>query len=203
MNAANAMKVAEEIIHLYQDHGSLEYAGEKVTQLEHAFQSAELARESGCDDEMILAAFLHDIGHICISEGHLQAMEGYGVMHHETLGGAWLKQRGFSDRLIQLVTAHVSAKRYLVATDPSYYESLSIASRKTLVYQGGPMSQEEAENFRQNPLFHEMLEMRQFDEKAKIEKVTNPDWDYLRDLIIQVQTQRALEVIRQYGQKRF
>lgn len=184
MLSHDSMKVADEIIRLYQDHGSLEYAGEEVTQLEHALQSMELARKAGCDDEMILAAFLHDIGHLCISEGHIQAMEGYGVMHHEKLGGAWLKQRGFSSRLIQLVTAHVNAKRYLVATDVKYYDGLSVASRKTLDYQGGPMTTEEVEGFRNHPLFQEMILMRQFDEKAKEAQTTAPDWQYLKSLVV-------------------
>jgi phosphonate degradation associated HDIG domain protein len=184
MLSHESMKVADEIIRLYQDHGSLEYAGEAVTQLEHALQSMEMAREADCDEEMILAAFLHDIGHICISEGHIQAMEGYGVMHHEKLGGAWLKQRGFSSRLIQLVTAHVSAKRYLVATDPEYFNGLSVASRKTLEFQGGPMSPDEVAEFQNHPLFEEMILMRQFDEKAKEVQTTTPDWNYLKSLVV-------------------
>jgi predicted HD phosphohydrolase len=35
----------------------------------------------------------------------------------------------------QLVGAHVWAKRYLTATEPGYYEALSVTSKRTLKYQ--------------------------------------------------------------------
>jgi predicted HD phosphohydrolase len=47
------------------------------------------------------------------------------------------------------------------------YERLSEASRRTLEYQGGVMSAEEAEAFEQDPLCEVSLRMRQWDEQAK------------------------------------
>ena len=38
----------------------------------------------GFDDEVVLAAFFHDIGHICAQDA--QNMGGFGVVSHERLG---------------------------------------------------------------------------------------------------------------------
>ena len=51
---------------MYNWRDGEEYAGEKVSQLEHMVQ-AQLAEQRDFDEEVILAAFLHDIGHICES----------------------------------------------------------------------------------------------------------------------------------------
>lgn len=184
MEKEKAIHYADEIIKLYQQHGGNEYYGEPVTQLQHACQSAELAGEQGCDDEMILAAFLHDIGHICVAGHNATVMENYGVMNHEKIGAAFLRNRKFSDRLIQLVQAHVSAKRYLTFKDENYFIRLSEASKQTLVYQGGKMSHDEALEFENNPLFHEMIAMRKIDELAKDETKEPGDLSIYYQLIV-------------------
>ncbi len=179
-----ALQYADEIIELYQKHGGNEYYGEPVTQLQHACQSADLAKQQGCDEEMILAAFLHDIGHICVAEHDVKVMDNYGVMNHEKIGAAFLRNRKFSERLIELVQAHVSAKRYLMFKDETYYNRLSEASKKTLEFQGGKMSRDEAFIFEGNPLFDEMIAMRRIDELAKDETINAGDLQYYHQLII-------------------
>jgi 2-amino-1-hydroxyethylphosphonate dioxygenase (glycine-forming) len=169
MEQGKAIQLADEIIELYRKYGGNEYYGEPVTQLQHACQSAELAKQQECDDEMVLAAFLHDVGHICVAGHDVTVMQNYGVMNHEKIGAAFLSNRKFSDRLIQLVQAHVSAKRYLTHKDESYYNQLSEASKQTLIYQGGKMSHDEAVVFEQDPLFEQMITMRKIDEQAKDE----------------------------------
>jgi predicted HD phosphohydrolase len=47
---------------------------ETVSQLEHMSQSAQLAIEQGYDDEVVLAAFFHDIGHICVMQNASNSM---------------------------------------------------------------------------------------------------------------------------------
>lgn len=183
MNIDKARSIAEEIIEMYENHGGSAYAGEKVTQLEHMAQSAQLAEEQGHDEEVILAAFLHDIGHICVSSREAEEMDGFGIMDHEEVGAAFLQERGFSKRLIRLVEAHVEAKRYLTWKSPVYYEQLSEASKKTLEYQGGRMTEEEAKAFEQYPLFNLIIEMRRWDEAAKIEHQPVPDLSKYRDMI--------------------
>lgn len=169
---------------LYEQYGGSEYAGEKVTQLEHMVQAARLAEQEGYDEEVILAAFLHDVGHICVSAQDENAMDGWGIKDHEEVGAEYLRGKGFSKRLARLVASHVEAKRYLTWKDPLYYEQLSEASKKTLEYQGGPMLTDEAEAFEVHPLFSLIIKMRHWDDVAKIEHLEVGDLDKYRDMIV-------------------
>src|SRR5579862_7023039 len=144
MDTEAANKITEEIMSFYKHHGGEEYAGEKVTQLEHMAQAAQLAEEQGYDEEVILAAFLHDIGHISEAAKGDNEMDGFGIVDHEELGAEFLREKGFSKKIARLVESHVEAKRYLTYKDPAYYANLSAASKRTLEYQGGPMTAEEA-----------------------------------------------------------
>lgn len=148
-----------------------DYIGENVSQLTHALQAAQLAREDGNGNDIILAALLHDIGHLCAQPGS-EMMGNVGVKGHENIGARYLRTLGFSDKVAQLVEAHVLVKRYLTARDPGYYAKLSDASKTTLRYQGGPLSDEEASQFEQDPLFSLKVKMRMWDEAAK-----RTDWD--------------------------
>src|SRR5258708_15052329 len=106
MTSEQARKITDEIFELYENHGGAEYAGEKVTQLEHMVQAAQLAEEQGYDEEVILAAFLHDIGHISEAAkgdndtmSDLRRMDGFGIKDHEELGAEFLKEKGFSKKI--------------------------------------------------------------------------------------------------------
>lgn len=188
MTTVQAETITDEIMELYNGYGGNEYAGERVTQLEHMAQAAQLAEEQGFDEEVILAAFLHDIGHL--SETAEQGgtdprrMGAFGVKDHEELGAEFLRGKGFSKKLCRLVESHVEAKRYLTATNPAYYAELSDASKKTLEYQGGPMTSEEAAAFEQYPLFNLIVQMRKWDEQAKIEHKPLPDLQHYRRMIL-------------------
>jgi phosphonate degradation associated HDIG domain protein len=184
MDLNQSIQIADEIIAMYKDHGGEEYAGEKVSQLEHMAQSALLADQQGYDEEVVLAAFLHDIGHICVSAHGDQAMGEYGVKDHEEIGAAYLKEKGFSKKVVRLVESHVEAKRYLTYKDPDYYNRLSDASKKTLEYQGGKMDQDEAEAFEQYPLFDLIIKMRRWDEEAKLENMPIRDLEHFKLMII-------------------
>lgn len=184
MNNIQATNIANEIILLYEQYGGSEYAGEKVTQLEHMVQAARLAEQEGYDEEVILAAFLHDVGHICVSAQEENAMDGWGIKDHEEVGADYLSEKGFSKRLARLVASHVEAKRYLTWKDPLYYEQLSEASKKTLEYQGGPMLTDEAEAFEAHPLFSLIIKMRHWDDVAKIEHLEVGDLDKYRNMIV-------------------
>ena len=159
-------QVIDEVFALYERYGASAYIGEPVSQIEHMSQAAQLAMAEGFDDEVVLAAFFHDIGHICAADG-AGNMGGFGVVSHERLGADYLRRAGFSERLARLVEYHVQAKRYLTLREPGYYERLSEASRRTLEYQGGVMTEVEAENFERDPLCAISLRMRQWDELAK------------------------------------
>lgn len=161
----NHQQVVARVFGLYERFGASDYIGEPVSQLEHMSQAAQLAMAEGCDDEVVLAAFFHDIGHLC-AEG-ADNMGGYGVVSHERLGADYLREAGFSERLARLVEYHVQAKRYLTLREPGYYAQLSEASRRTLEYQGGVMSEAEADAFAADPLCALSLRIRRWDELAK------------------------------------
>ncbi len=184
MNNIQATAIANEIIQLYEQYGGSEYAGEKVTQLEHMVQAARLAEQDGYDEEVILAAFLHDIGHICVAARENNGMDGWGIKDHEEVGAGYLREKGFTKRLARLVESHVEAKRYLTWKDPSYYDQLSEASKKTLEYQGGPMMTDEAIAFEEHPLFPLIIKMRHWDDVAKIEHLGSGGLEKYRAMII-------------------
>ena len=160
----------EEIISLYKDFGNEDYIGEPVSQIEHMCQCAQLAEAAGADEEVILAAFFHDIGHLCeyaFPEKKLQHMDGVGIVDHEKLGYTYLISKGFSKKIALLVQSHVQAKRYLTYKYPEYFEQLSEASIKTLAFQGGVMTMAEATIFESDPLCPMYVQLRRWDEQAK------------------------------------
>jgi phosphonate degradation associated HDIG domain protein len=159
--------IINEVFALYEKHGNEDYIGEPVSQIEHMSQAAALAEEEGFDDEVILAAFFHDIGHLCVSNDEAKSMDGFGNVDHEKLGADYLRERGFSERLASLVESHVMAKRYLTFKDPEYYNQLSEASKATLEFQGGRMNEGEASDFEQDPDAELFVRLRYWDDKAK------------------------------------
>jgi predicted HD phosphohydrolase len=86
-------QVIDEVFGLYERFGDSDYIGEPVSQIEHMSQAAELAMAEGFDDEVVLAAFFHDIGHICADSA--PNMGGFGVVSHERLGADYLRRRRF------------------------------------------------------------------------------------------------------------
>jgi len=65
------------------------------------------------------------------------------------------------------VRLHVAAKRYLVATQPAYRESLSADSERSLVLQGGPMSAEECLQFESSEYALAARQLRSWDDIGK------------------------------------
>ncbi len=163
---SDANSTIEEIFSLYEKFGNEEY-GEEVTQLEHMVQAAQLAEKEGYDEEVILAAFLHDIGHLLPAPAHDEKMGEFGAKNHDIMGGDYLRQKGFSEIIAVLVEGHVQAKRFLTYKSSKYFQTLSEASRQTLEYQGGKMSPAEAIAFEQTPYFALIIKMREWDEEAK------------------------------------
>src|SRR6201990_2949898 len=96
---AEAAAIVKEVFSLYEKHGDEDYIGEPVSQLEHMSQAAALAEAEGYDDEVILAAFFHDIGHLCAEKGEGESMDGMGNVDHEKLGADYLVKHGFSERI--------------------------------------------------------------------------------------------------------
>lgn len=175
-------EITNEVFALYELHGNEDYIGEPVSQLEHMSQAAELAKADGYEDEVILAAFFHDIGHLCAAGA--ESMDGLGNMDHEKLGADYLLARGFSARLAKLVNAHVVGKRYLTFKYPEYYEKLSPASRGTLNFQGGVMTAEEAAEFEKDPDAELIIKMRYWDDEAKLTDTPVDNIPYLKAIAV-------------------
>ena len=157
--------VVDKLLELYRQAGNQEYHGERVSQLEHALQTAQQAADAGGSDEEIIAALLHDIGHIWPDDDSV--VTGVGVVEHDRIGSEVLLGLGFSEGVAQIVAGHVAAKRYLVANDQEYASKLSDVSVESLRLQGGPMSAEESTLFSQAPWAKEKLRVRVWDDQAK------------------------------------
>jgi predicted HD phosphohydrolase len=158
------------------------YIGEDVTQLEHALQCAYFAEKSGHSEPVILASLFHDIGHFSHHTKQNQMAE-LGVVYHEWIGAKLIYDLGFSAEVALLIGHHVDAKRYLAAKKPEYYARLSDASKGTLAFQGGPMSENEMRSFEENALYKQILQVRVNDEKSKEVDLVVPDLDYYRNII--------------------
>jgi len=148
--------------------GSADYIGEPVTIVAHSLQSAAIASTMQKDDEVTIAALLHDLGHaLGMEAGFPLGMAGCGIPDHEGIGERFVKQLGFTARIQKLVKNHVTAKRYLCCKNPEYHDQLSEASKTTLKYQGGAMTPEQAAAFENDPDFEAIILMRKVDELAK------------------------------------
>ena len=188
MISESILQNANEIMYLYEKHGNEDYIGEPVSQIEHMCQCAQLAEADGADDDVILAAFFHDIGHLCefaFPEKKFEHMDNVGVVDHESLGAGYLLSKGFSEKIAKLVQSHVAAKRYLTYHYPEYYNQLSVASKKTLEFQRGVMSQDEALAFEEDELFDLYVAIRRWDDLAKKTNQPLPGLFHYKQLMIE------------------
>jgi len=184
MTREEAQITVEEIFSLYKEYGAADYIGEPVSQVEHMCQAAQLAEAEGYDEEVVLAAFFHDIGHLCEHIFSSQSMNGYGTVDHEGLGGKFLREKGFSEKIAKLVESHVAAKRYLTYKHPDYYNKLSEASKITLAQQGGMMDETEAKQFEEDHLHLLFIKIREWDDKAKIEHIPLPSLEIYKQMAL-------------------
>ena len=160
------MNTPKEIERLFEKKGGDAYFGENVTQLEHALQTAWMAEQEEAPDSLVVAALLHDIGHLLHDLPETIADQGVDTRHEE-LGNAWLKG-SFGEAVYEPVKLHVAAKRYLCATDATYLDELSPASRHSLALQGGPMTPTEVDNFEANTFYAAAVRLRRWDDRAKV-----------------------------------
>jgi phosphonate degradation associated HDIG domain protein len=163
---------------LYAALGERAYSGEPVTQLEHALQSAALAQAGGAPEPLVVAALLHDIGHLVNDHGDTPTERGIDDLH-QFHGAHWLKSL-FGPEVTEPVRLHVSAKRYLCATRPGYQQALSADSRRSLALQGGAFTASEVEAFERNPQAQAAVSLRLWDDQAKVAGFVTPTLqDYL------------------------
>ena len=160
------MSVTDEILAILEARGAAAYFGELVSVVEHGLQAAHFARAEGASSGLVLAALLHDIGHL-LEDVPAEIEDWHTDARHEQVGGAWLARR-FGPEVAEPVRLHVAAKRYLCATAPGYLAKLSPASVQTLGLQGGPMSAAEVAAFRRERFFRDAVRVRLWDDRAKV-----------------------------------
>jgi [1-hydroxy-2-(trimethylamino)ethyl]phosphonate dioxygenase len=164
--------VGEEVLAIYGARGGGAYFGERLTITEHGLQAAWFAAHESAPETLIIAALLHDIGHLLEAVPEDLA-EWTSDAHHEQIGGRWLARR-FGPEISEPVRLHVPAKRYLCATDARYAGQLSDASVHTLRLQGGPMSVEETRRFESERYFREAVRVRLWDDQGKVAGLKTP-----------------------------
>jgi phosphonate degradation associated HDIG domain protein len=169
---------------LFRRKGAALYGGEAITQTEHALQAAMLAEQSGAPAAAIAAALLHDVGHLLHDLPDNVADSGTDDVHEE-LGYRWLCDH-FPPEVAEPVRLHVDAKRYLCAVDERYFATLSPASVQSLRLQGGPMTADEVRSFEAGPFFERSVELRRWDDEAKIPGLQTPDLGHFRQYLANV-----------------
>ena len=164
---------ADRLLEAMEKSAARQYGLERVTELAHALQCAELAAVAGSDEEMILACLIHDVGRYAVAQEDISdTLEQVAVRAPERRGhhdaGADLIAPYVPERVAFLVRAHADAKRYLCAADPGYYDTLSKGSKHTLALQGGVMTTDEVARAAAHPWWPDAVRLRRWDDQAKI-----------------------------------
>jgi predicted HD phosphohydrolase len=177
---------------LFARHGSAQYSGEPVTQIEHALQTAHLAEQSDASDELVTACLLHDLGHLLYfaapalpsaaaarggagapgaarhapaEPGETPTLRGIDDTH-QYLALPFLRGL-FADTVLDAIRLHVDAKRYLCQANPGYFARLSEDSRRSLALQGGVFDAAQGAAFLAQPGARDAVMLRQWDDLAK------------------------------------
>jgi phosphonate degradation associated HDIG domain protein len=164
-----------EIIHLFETRASDQYGREAVSQLQHALQCAQLAEQAGETDATVVAALLHDLGHLIAAEKEERPDDTQQRDDlHQYIAIPFL--RGLlPDAVLEPIRLHVDAKRYLCGAVPTYWASLSPASKRSLELQGGAYTSSELAGFLAQPFSAEAVRLRQYDDLAKVPDATTSD----------------------------
>ena len=165
----------------FESEGARAYLGEPLTLAEHMLQAAALAEARGMDDEIIVAALLHDIGHLVTERGAFGMEDTEDRYHEET--GAKVLQGCLPPVIVDCVRCHVAAKRYLCTRKPAYLRGLSRASLHSLSLQGGAMNEEEAAAFERIADIEKMLEVRRLDDAGKMPGRRTPGFRHFAPLV--------------------
>lgn len=176
--------MVQRILTLYETRGVRLYDG-AVDQVAHALQAAVLAERAGAAEALVVAALLHDVGHLLEEAGASADADAF----HERLGARFLTA-WFPPAVVAPVALHVAAKRYLVATDPTYAAQLSAASQRSLALQGGALSREEVARFESLPHADAAVRLRRWDDGAKVAGLTLPPFAAFTAMLRDVMTVR-------------
>ncbi len=163
-----------EIESLFHRLGDRRYAGESVSQLEHALQTAHAAERAGADDALVTAALLHDVGHF--TDPGFEQVAGADPRHE--CRAVVLLSRVYGPDVLESIRLHVDAKRYLCAVDVGYRRRLSAGSVRSLTLQGGAFDAREAEAFEAQPCARTAIALRCWDDAAKRPGAVTPSLEH-------------------------
>jgi gamma-butyrobetaine dioxygenase len=184
---ADAAASVDDVLALFDGWASERY-DESVSQLDHALQTAALARASGASDELVAACLLHDVGHLLeLRDDGARDGDVDVDLGHESRGARWLASI-FPPAVTAPIALHVAAKRYRCAVDPEYHDGLSEGSARSLVRQGGPMSPDEVARFEAMPGHADAVALRGWDDGGKVDGLEVPDIASYATLLASVST---------------
>ncbi|HMD45296.1 MAG TPA: HD domain-containing protein [Acidimicrobiales bacterium] len=159
--------VVNEVLEPLRLGGRVAYLGEPVSVSDHLLQTATIAQAEGSDAPLVVACLLHDLGWLI----------GSGGAGHETRAALFLSE--FFDRSVtEPIRLHVTAKQYLCTIDPDYYETLTLASRRTLHSQGGFLDAHGTAGFEAERYALDAVCLRRFDDRAKDPGAITPELDH-------------------------
>ncbi len=166
----------DELFARYRGPQAQQLYDEAITELEHGLQCAACARRDGHPESTIAAALLHDVGHLLVGDLFPIDAPLAKAWKHEEVGARYLA-RWFGPEVTEPVRMHVAAKRYLVAAEPGYFETLTPSSVRSLEVQGGPMSAEERAVFEASTGFEAAVQIRRYDEEGKDPEMAVPRFE--------------------------
>lgn len=178
LSMATQVPTIQSILNIFSQRGNEQYGSEAVSQLEHALQCAALAEAANSSASLISASLLHDLGHLIHSLGEDIVERGIDD-RHEHRAIPFIRSL-FGDEVTEPIRLHVNAKRYLCSADASYWNTLSPASKRSLELQGGIFSPEAANAFIQRPYAREAVQLRRWDDQAKIPGRDTPPIEHFR-----------------------
>ena len=177
-----------EIVELLGSRATTWYGQEAVSQLEHALQCAHLAERANEAPETVVAALLHDLGHMLSAERTPVAdQDGLPAKDdlHQFVALPFLRSL-FPDAVLEPIKLHVDAKRYLCAVDAGYWAELSPASKHSLELQGGRYDDAQVRAFEDLTFYAEAVRLRRYDDLAKVPGQVTPPLAHYAALMGQV-----------------
>jgi phosphonate degradation associated HDIG domain protein len=187
--------LASEVAAFFElfDRRGHEHYGEDVTQTQHALQCASLAERDGADEELVVAALLHDVGHLAVEPHGSTWRDDVDDDRHEAIG-ARLLASAFGPKVSAPVALHVVAKRWRCSVDPDYRDALSAASAASLLAQGGPLDAEACRRFEGHRRFVDAVALRAWDDAAKDPRVPTGELGAFGPLLARVAERRTTSV---------
>ena len=175
-----------EIARLLRVRGDSQYGREPVSQLEHALQCAHLAEQAGASTDLVVAALLHDLGHLLAAERDHRADDDQSCDDlHQYIALPFL--RGLlPDTVLEPIRLHVDAKRYLCHAEAGYWDNLSPASKRSLELQGGVFTAFQAEQFLHLSFATDAVRLRRWDDLAKVPGLHTPPLAWYSEKLEQV-----------------